>query len=144
MLVLVGVRILCFVLVAAATVAQILCIVAALTCTTFGIPRPLLCMFMVASLPFVAEEPNKPLIVGLISFCMASFSFAGGDFVEGRMETQPAGQCVICHRVLDRGQFATLLGLGLLDTVSSKVVVDLRFSCHSHDSIVGALSFIVA
>ena len=41
MLVLVGVRILCFVLVAAATVAQILRIEAALTFTTFGMPCPL-------------------------------------------------------------------------------------------------------
>ena len=99
---------------------------------------------MVARLAFVAEEPNKPLIVGLISFCMGCFSFAGGDFVEGPMETQPAGQCLICHFVMDREQFATRLGLSLLDTVGSKILVDLPFSCHSHDSIVGALSFIVA
>ena len=69
-------------------------------------------MLMVASLAFVAEEPMKPLIVGLIVFCMACFSFANADFVEGRMETRRTGQCLICHLVLDREQFATRLGLG--------------------------------
>ena len=57
-------------------------------------------MLSVAGLAVVAEEPNKPLIVGLIVLCMAGFSFANGDLVEGRMDTQPTSHCLICHLVL--------------------------------------------
>jgi len=90
-------------------------------------------MLSVASLAVVAEEPNKPLIVGLIVLCMACFSFANGDLVEGRKATQPTGHCLICHLVLHREQFATRLGLGFLayrpDVVSGNLAFSLSPMC---------------
>ena len=91
-------------------------------------------MLSVASLAVVAEEPNIPLIVGLLVLCMACFSFANSDFVEGRKETQPTGHCLICHLVLDREQFATRLGLGFLayrhDVVSGNLAFSLSPMCY--------------